>query len=207
MPKRKPTQKRAPKPLPPVEHLNECLTYDPETGVFRWKIRPQEHFCDNHARCAWNGKFAGMIAGGLRKDGYRRITINDRRYFAHRIAYKIMTGKEPPPGLDHKDTDPSNNKWDNLRPATQSEQAFNHGLRKYNRSGHRGVHRAPQKRERWFSQIMFRGISYYLGLFSSPEGASIAYEIAARELHGEFYRNPNDQITAPPLKLARTKSR
>jgi hypothetical protein len=190
MPKRKPAKKRALKPLPPVEHLHECLTYNPETGVFRWKTRPQEHFHDNHAWSTWNSKFAGMIAGGIRKDGYRRITVNDRRYFAHRIAYKIMTGKEPPPGLDHKDIDPSNNRWDNLRPATQSEQAFNHGRHKHNNCGYRGVHRVSQKRERWCSQIMARGIRYYLGTFSSSEGASIAYEIAARELHGEFYRKP-----------------
>jgi hypothetical protein len=108
----------------------------------------------------------------------------DRRYQAHRIIWKWVTGEDPPWEIDHKDQDRANNRWVNLRRATDSEQQWNRGLRKSNTSGWRGVH----WQRKWKAAILVNGVRRYLGRFATAEEASAAYEVAARKLHGEFYR-------------------
>jgi hypothetical protein len=199
------TRKRAPiRTLPSVAYLRECLVYYPESGELRWRERPREHFTSSRYWHRWNANQAWTIAGTNGPGGYRQIKLDRHPYRAHRILWKIFTGEEPPAIIDHIDGDRDNNTWDNLRPATAEEQQHNRGLSKNNTTGLRGIYPTGNK---WRARISANLIRYNLGTFDTPEGASIAYEIAARELHGEFYRNPNDQITAPPLKLARTRSR
>jgi hypothetical protein len=55
-----------------AELLREILTYNPKTGIFRWKA-------DRSARIR-----AGAVAGTITKTGYRRINIDGTQYPAHR---------------------------------------------------------------------------------------------------------------------------
>lgn len=102
-------------------------------------------------------------------------------YLLHRIAWKLMTGEEPPGTIDHINGDPLDNRWANLRAATPVQQLGNQRLHRTNTSGHRGVH--PHKSGKWVAQIGRK----YLGLFDTPEVAASVYEAAAREKFGEFY--------------------
>ena len=98
-----------------------------------------------------------------------------------------MTGEEPPLTIDHVNTCKADNRWVNLRAATHSEQNLNQRIRKISTSGRRAVY---PSRGKWQAQIQLNGRKRHLGIFPTREAASAAYEAAARELHGEFYRPP-----------------
>jgi hypothetical protein len=183
------------KNLPSVDYLRDCFTYDPATGELYWKHRPQKHFkglLPLRDWLAWNKKFAGKIAGKIsvgRMNGrhkYWLVCLDYKMYLAHRIAWKLTTGDEPPETIDHADHNSLNNRWTNLRPATRSEQQCNRPPPKHNTSGHKGVH---LHHSRWRARISVNGIDYSLGVFDTAEEAAAAYKAAARKLHGKFFRN------------------
>ena len=164
------------KGLPPVERLREYFVYDSKTGQLRWKERLQ--------RAGRGGRqvAAGTIAGGINHNGYVRIRLDGLKYFAHRIVWKMATGEDPPAEIDHKDGNPTNNRLENLRVVTRTEQVWNSGPRKDNTSGFRGVY--SDGRGKWKVDIG----ELYLGRFGSPEEASRAYEAVAIKCYGKFYR-------------------
>jgi hypothetical protein len=91
--------------------------------------------------------------------------------------------------IDHRNSNPLDNRRDNLRPCTNSENACNRGKASNNVSGYKGVHwRARPKR--WEAEIGHKRIKYRLGMFKTKEEAALAYNKKALELHGEFaYQN------------------
>jgi HNH endonuclease/AP2 domain len=161
---------------PRITHarLLEVLHYDSETGEFRW--------IEALSPAVKSGDLAGRTSPG----GYRLITINRITYLAHRLAWLYMTGKRWPPVIDHRDRDPSNNRWDNLRRATVSQNNANRRRPKSNACGFKGVCRLPSGR--WRAIIHKNGRRYELGVFATPEEAHAAYVAAARKLFGEFAR-------------------
>lgn len=172
--------------LPNVDYLRTCFNYNPESGELRWKKRPVSHFSTKNSWSIWNSKHAGTIAGNIDPNGYRCVGINRRLYKAHRLIWKIFTGNEPPPGIDHHDGNTLNNEWRNLREADQLQQNWNARLKKNNTSGYRGVSKVGSGR--YGAQIRVNRKYRYLGTFDTPEEASAAYQAAAKELHGEFFR-------------------
>jgi len=168
--------------LPSTEYLRACFSYDPDTGILQWKHRPRRHFPSLKEWKRWNARFAGTLAG--HKQRHSSITFANGGYLTHRIIWKWMTGKEPPPNIDHESRDGCDNRWINLRPADQTQQNWNKSLQKNNTSGHRGVSPANGK---WRAVIYVRKSQRHLGTFSTVEMAIAAYKTAARELHGEFY--------------------
>jgi hypothetical protein len=154
------------------ERLCECLFYDPDSGLFTWKL--------NHKR-----KKAGEIAGSLHKqDRYIIITIDYIPHRAHTLAWFYMYGVYPR-GLDHINRIRSDNAIKNLRLATKFENAKNRKLNSNNKSGYKGVSWKPSKL-RWVSSIKNNNKIYYLGLHKTKEKAYQAYCLAASRLHGEF---------------------
>jgi hypothetical protein len=101
-------------PLPPQNYLLDCFYYDPYTGILRWKSRPREHFKTQHAWLSWNTRYAGR-PGSVCPDGYVRMGIGHRLHLAHRIISKLVTGHDPPLDIDHRDRNPTNNRWLNLK--------------------------------------------------------------------------------------------
>lgn len=108
------------------EELHKVIEYDPLTGNFIRKV----HFSPTAIR--------GTIAGGFTKNGYLIISLGTYREYAHRLAFLYMIG-ELPEEVDHKDLNPSNNKWDNLRSCTHAENMRNTKLRSDNLTGVKGV--------------------------------------------------------------------
>ena len=156
------------------ERLHELLDYDSETGEFRWQERVSQSIK------------AGDIAGRMDRYGYRLITIKGRTYRAHHLVFFYMTGKWCRAVIDHRDGDPSNNRWVNLRRATQSQNCANRRRHKNNASGFKGVTRIESGR--WRAIINKKGRRHDLGLFATAEEAHAAYVAAARKLFGEFAR-------------------
>lgn len=153
--------------------LKKIVTYDPETGDFI-KIKCR--------RTDWLGKVAGTIG----KKGYRSISVNNKPYLAHRLAWLYVTG-EWPYEIDHRDGNKLNNKFDNLRISSDSENMHNQGKRKNNTSGYKGV-TYNKNAKKWSAQIKINWKTKYLGLFSCPTAAHFSYCRAAKQYHGEFAR-------------------
>ncbi len=157
-----------------ADRLRDVLRYSPETGLFHWRI-----MCSAH-------RPAGMLAGDKKKDsGYVLIGVDCFRYRAHRLAWLYMTGEWPLLQIDHIDRDRSNNRWINLREASQQQNSAN--MSRPNATGRKGV-RASANGERWIAMISVNYQSLYLGTFDTIDQASAAYAAAAREHFGEFAR-------------------
>lgn len=159
---------------PSAERVRELLDYNALTGGFLWRASPSRNTP------------AGSVAGAD-CEGYRLIRVAGGRYKAHQLAWLYMTGEWPSRQVDHKDTNRSNNRWDNLRLATGSQNKANMGKRADNTSGFKGVRWYPQT-NRWVAQIGFQGKRKTIGYFKSPELAHVAYCEAADRLFGEFAR-------------------
>lgn len=165
-------------PGPEDKSIADCVSYDPETGEFTWKV--------NRGTNAMAGKRAGSV---WRRKGDARyvIAFNGRGYQGNRVAWLIMTGEWPAAKVDHGDCDSLNNRWGNLRLATTSQNAANARRRKDNTTGHKGVTYRSLTRK-FVARIQHDHKRIWLGHFSSLEEAREAYERAAKDLHGEFGR-------------------
>ena len=150
--------------------LKQILDYDPEKGIFRWKIQPR-----------YTRINIGDIAGTLRPDGYIIIRINGKNYLAHRFAWFYMTGQWPLNQIDHINQIKNDNRISNLRDLTHQENSFNRGEQKNNTSGFKGVSEIPSGK--WKAQIQVNGKKIYLGLFNTREAASMAYQKAKEKYH------------------------
>jgi len=178
--------------LPTPEYLQEALDYDPATGGLMWKHRPRHHFKTEAACKSWNAQYSGKPAGCVMRrrgqsEGRRHICVDYRHYLAHRIVWALNKGEWPDGPLDHAYNRPDNNRVENLRPASLSENQWNRGPQRNNRSGAKGVgwHRASGK---WRARITVGGKHIYLGLFDDLEDAKWAYAAAALKYHGAFGR-------------------
>ena len=156
-----------------AERVRELLSYDPETGDFRWMV-------------SRGGQRAGSIARCVRHDGYVVIMIDRKLYYAHQLAWLYMHG-ELVSELDHINGIRSDNRIFNLRPATRTQNNGNSRKPKHNTSGFKGVcyHKRDKK---WQAQIHHKGRQIWLGLFDTAEAAHAAYCEKANELFGEFAR-------------------
>lgn len=106
--------------------LKEFLYYSKSTGEFTWRVS--------------RGKAKrGERAGSLDSEGYLNIGIDKKRYRAHRLAWFYVTGYWPKHEVDHKNRIRRDNKWKNLREATDQDNAKNHSISCTNRSGVTGV--------------------------------------------------------------------
>lgn len=164
-----------------AEQLRGMMNYDPSTGIFTWLKRCDEGRLDR----TWNTRYAGAACGTPHSHGYTVIRVLGRAYLAHRLAWLYMTGAWPSGGIDHRNLAKSDNRFPNLRPATDSQNHANVPTRAHNKSGFKGV----QKRKgRWVAFISKNRKQHYLGAFGRPEDAHAAYCEAARETYGEFAR-------------------
>lgn len=155
-------------------YLKEVLSYDPETGLFTWRVKP--------GRSIPVGAVAGWVDPSV---GYRRIGLLDTVYHAHRLAWLYVTGEWPEWEIDHINGDRGDNRIANLREATSSKNKMNMRRRKDNKTGFKGV--------TWWSQrgcfraiIQANGKQKHLGCFKTAEEAHATYCEAASRLHGDF---------------------
>lgn len=152
-----------------AERLRECLTYNPETGLFHWKE-------------ARRGLYVGDQAGCLAKHGYIFIRIDDRLYTGHRLAWLYVTGEWPKKNIDHINRVRSDNRFCNLREANQTENNQNMAVRSDNTSGHTGVYWCKTSLK-WYSRIRVNGKKVSLGYFHSKEEAIAARDEAKLKHH------------------------
>ena len=108
------------------------------------------------------------------RNGAKRTAIG-----MHRVIMRTPVGFE----TDHVNGDGLDNRRDNLRIATSSQNKMNRGSRRDNKLGVKGVSRS---RGRFRAVIQINGNYKLIGVFLTIEAASAAYQLAAQKLFGEF---------------------
>jgi len=153
----------------------EVYSYNPATGQFHWRIKPR------------NVK-PGAAAGGRGPSGYVMLNIDGVTYAAHRVAWAIMTGSDAPPNIDHKNGNKLDNRWDNLRAATVSQNRANSRRPITNTSGVKGVH-FHKRWKLWCARATVCGKEKTIGYFKTIEAAANARRAFFGAQHGEFARH------------------
>jgi hypothetical protein len=160
------------------ERLKELLYYDPDTGVFK---RPK----------TIRGWAAGSKVGTKDSGGRILISVDGKRYFAHRLAWFYVHDFWPPDEIDHINGNQLDNRIENLRLATSSQNKWNSRPKtKRRRNGGflKGAYYIPST-GKWRSQILKDRKAYGLGSsYLTEEEAHAAYVAKAKEFFGEFAR-------------------
>lgn len=91
---------------------------------------------------------------------------------------------KPPKNMqvDHINGNKLDNRRANLRICNNADNNYNKGQRK---GKYKGVHYSNNS-NKWVAQITKNGKTKHLGLFVDQDDAALAYNEAARSLHGEF---------------------
>ncbi len=153
------------------DYLKSILDYNPETGIFVWKIS--------------RGKAkAGNVAGYLTKSKYLVIRIDNINYLAHRIAWLYSYGNLPKI-LDHINGNRNDNRLCNLRECTRSQNQYNHKNYSTNTSGVKGVS-WNTKMQKWKVAIRTKFGRLHLGYYKSLDEAKDVIMKARIKYHGEF---------------------
>lgn len=169
-----------------TNEIKSALEYNPITGEFFWKV--------SHGSVK-----VGDVAGSVYKNGYRYIQIDGLDYRAGRLAWFFETGEDPEEFIDHKDGDRDNNRFKNLRKASNSQNQAN-ATWSTNTSGIKGV-TWQKKRNKWFVKITVDGQAINLGRYDDIRDAAKAYRRAAIAVWGEFAKVPSDEEIERIAKL------
>lgn len=158
-----------------LDRIREFISYDPETGVFRWIKAPTSSGA--------NSLLAGKIAGTVRRDGRHFLRFQGAQYLGSRLAWFFVHGEMPPRNadIDHANANPSDDRIDNLRLSSRSQNNVNARPRRNALSAFKGV---TAHRTRWTARYCKR----YLGRFDSEIEAARAYDAAALAANPTFAR-------------------
>lgn len=148
--------------------LKSLLIYEPDTGMFYDK----------------QGKRIGSYYESA--GGYGLIGLKSKVYSTSSLAWLYMTGNWPKYQIDHIDTNRANDKWDNLREATISQNACNRKRRIDCSSGIKGLY-FNKRYSRWEVSVTLNGVKHNTTFGESNlEKAIIWLENTRRIIHGEF---------------------
>jgi len=156
------------------ELLKELFEYK-EDGHFYWKIKKSKKIN------------IGKIAGCLNYRGYREIRLNGKLYREHRLIWFYHNGVLPINGIDHINAIKDDNRIENLREATQSQNNANNCKMQGSSSKYKGVS-FFKRDKKWSAQIVLNKKQKHLGYFDEEYIAAQAYNEAALKSFGEFAR-------------------
>ena len=156
---------------------NIASSWEMRDGVLLWK------------RNANGGKKVGDPVGlATLKNGHQNCFLTFSKklsgYSVGQIAWFLYTGKWPDGEVDHKDCNPKNNLFENLRVASRSEQCMNRISGRKGRAN-KGVYKRDYG-NKWSAQIWVNKRCVNLGTFDSEDEAVEVRELATTMLHGDF---------------------
>ena len=152
------------------ERLQELFDY--KDGVLSWRIKPARRI------------LVGQVAGHIRSDGYATTTVDSKKYLNHRLIFLMHNGYSPE-CIDHIDGNPLNNRIENLRDATFSQNLQNSKTYTTNKSGVKGVNWNKQH-NKWQALIQTGGKAKHIGYFKELDAATDAVKSARLNLHKEY---------------------
>jgi hypothetical protein len=161
----KPTNKN----LPSYDSVVEAFCYDPTTGYFTRRY-DRGHFKK------------GTRIGAPNCEGYIKIWFQGKSHAASRLAWLYMTGVWPALEIDHKNRYKGDNRWENLREATTSENCAN--IPRASGTGYRGIKNLDGIS--FTASISVRGSAMHLGTYDTANKAALAYDQAAKKYQGKF---------------------
>ncbi len=185
------------------EIIKELIYYNPKTGLAYWRNRPLKYFqhCQypRAQQKSWNTRHSDKCICCRDKKGYLQTTIFNKYYLLHRLIWLYMEGYFPENDIDHKDRNPPNNKWDNLRHTSRSCNIKNQRKRISNTSGITGVY--WHKEEFWYSRIYAQNRRINLGSYKNFDDA-----VKARYRAEIKYEFPNCQTVSTSYQYLKRKN-
>ena len=154
------------------DYLHQLFEY--KDGNLYWKL--------NSA----NNVKVGDNAGSFCSRGYKFIGINRKVYRMHRLIFLMFHGYLPKI-IDHKDGNPLNNRIENLREATPSQNGYNKKISKANSSGKKGVCWKKDK-SKYKVEITINSKPTFFGYYKDYELACLVADEARSKYHKEFAR-------------------
>jgi len=129
----------------------------------------------------------GKKAGSFDAKGYKEVGIKGKSYKVHRVIYMMFNGYLPKE-IDHIDNNKANNRIENLRDATSSQNNCNQKLKSNNTSGYKGVSWCKYK-EKWTVRVTKNKKVKQIGYFDDLELASLVAIEARNKYHLEYARH------------------
>ena len=160
------------------EYLQSIFTY--KDGSFYWKKLNKP-----------NQIKVGDIVGSNHPNGYIYIHLKNKNYAAHRLIFLFHHGYLPD-FLDHINRNRSDNRIENLRPATKSENSLNSKLKSTNTSGVRGVC-WDKESKKWLVQVTINKKQRKIGRYSDLELAELVAIEAMDKFYGNFFNPINEK--------------
>jgi len=175
--------------------LQELLFYDPDTGLFLWKPRPLRFCVEGRGRytrernkSVFDSNYAGKPALTCHNpNGYLRGNLFGRSLMAHRAAFACVLGRWPKGQVDHINGVRDDNRWENLREATNQQNQWNSSSAKNSSSRYVGVSWDTYA-GKWGAYICPENRKVHLGYFSCEMEAAKVRDRAAKEVFGEYAR-------------------
>lgn len=150
-----------------LRELATLVNYDPETGIVTYKSSNKEVGCKCYRTDG-------------RKNGIQK-QYKGKKIYVHQLIWVIVYDKLPEYVIDHKNGDPWDNRIENLRDVTSSDNAKNAKLRKDNTTGVSGVS-FSKKRNRFVANIWVDTNRKHIGNFVHLHDAETAIKKARAEL-------------------------
>lgn len=125
-----------------------------------------------------------VLRGSWTNRGYVSLRVDGKNVKYHRAVFLFFHGYLPP-SVDHKNRDRADNRIDNLRAATLSQNKANTAKYAGCRVPLKGVH-FNKRSKLYMSSIRKDKKLIHLGYFKNPKDAAVAYDKKAKELFGEF---------------------
>jgi hypothetical protein len=151
------------------ERLLQVLDYNPETGVFTRRLKQR-------------GVSQGAVAGSIDQGGYLVTSVDSKLHKCHRLAWFYMTGNWPKSVIDHINGNKSDNRFENLRDVTQTQNIQNQRKAQMSNKS-TGVLGVFKNGSGFAARISHNNTKIYLGTFKTTEEAKAAYIAAKRVLH------------------------
>jgi hypothetical protein len=159
------------------DELKSIFEYDPMSGTLRWKE-------------GRSNMVKGSIAGCTHGSGYKVVTIKSKMHKVHRVIWIMLFGQIPDKFfLDHINGNKADNRLENLRLATNSQNQQNRPAPKNSSSGYRGVNWHKQA-DKWMARICHNNKRITIGFFDTAEQAYEAYKTEAKKLFSHANRLP-----------------
>ena len=140
------------------------------------------------------GKKAGWVTICNGRE-YKKMSFDHKTYYLHRMIFLWHYGYQPQ-YIDHVNTNSLDNRIENLREATQSQNCANQNMKKNNTSGFKGV-KFRKDTNKWSASIMVNRHNISLGCYDNIESAIDAYKQGAIKYFGQFARTEqaNNRMT------------